>query len=268
MSSQIACAYKLTAVGARPVASLQAAMAAVPVDLLLPNLYGLLYVGDATILSGQTVTRTMRFSLVPSSNAIASTTLIPGDGSGSPLESVVVQSSGDGYARAPLVTFAPSATPDRPANARCRMQLGNPLIIAGGTGYTGTPPVTFMGGELWPGGIQATGHVTLSGTAISGLIIDTQGGPYGIPPTVIIGGTGSGAIVTAPLSVAGFDLLDPGLGYPGSLESPPSVVLTPVFQSFFPDASNNQASSLAEFMRSTFQYYLQTPVLASLPVVS
>lgn len=265
-NSLITCAYKLNAVGARPVSSFLAAMAAVPVDLTLPNLYALLYTGDSTVAPGQTVTRTLQFSMVPSSPATASTALVPGDGSGSPIDSVTVGSPGDGYARAPLVTFS-GGTPDRPAQARAKMQAGTPLVLQGGTGYSGGSTVTFSGGELWPGGVQATGHVTVSGSAVSAIVLDSLGGPYGVPPTVTISG-GTGAIVTVGLSVASLELLDPGVGYPGSLDTPPSVVLSPVFKQFFPDASGNQASSLAEFMRARFQYFLQTPVLASLPVIS
>jgi hypothetical protein len=265
MSSSITCGYRLTVVGGRPVASFQAAMAAVAIDLTLPNLYGLLYFSDVTSVSGQTITRTLGFRTGPSPAATASVAMVPGDGSGSPVDSISLSSPGDGYARAPLVSFS-GGTPDRPASARAQMQAGTPIVLRGGSGYSGSPAVVFTGGELWPGGVQATGHVTLSGSAISALVIDTLGGPYGISPTVTIGGSGSGAIITVGLSVASLELLDGGLGYDPA--SPPSVLMTPVFQSFFPDASSNQASSLAEFMRAGFQYALQTPVLALAPVVA
>ena len=265
MSTSISCGYRLNVVGGRPVSSFQTAMAAVPIDLTLPNLYGLLYATDVTATSGQMVTRTLGFNTGPSSPATASVAMVPGDGSGSPVDSVTVSSPGDGYARAPLVTFS-GGTPDRPAAARAKMQAGSALVLRGGSGYSGPPAVVFTGGELWPGGVQATGHVTLAAGAISALIVDSPGGPYGVPPTVTIGGAGSGAIITVGLSVSSIELLDGGLGYDPS--NPPSVLMTPVFQSFFPDAAGNQASSLAEFMRAGFQYALQTPVLALLPVVS
>jgi hypothetical protein len=273
-NSRITCVYSVTAVGARSVNSFATAMAAVPIDLTLPRLYGCLPISDATEISGTTVTRTLAFAMVPSVDATAFATLVPGDGSGSPLRAVTLDEdgTGDGYARAPLVTFTPvGAPPDRPALARCHMEVGTVLVLQGGSGFSGTPTATFANGELWPTGTQATGTVNLSGDAVSSITVTNPGGPYGTFPDIVFGGTGvgSGAILAAGLSVNSVEIVDPGLGYvPGSEGAAPGVVFTPTFKQFFPDASDNQPSSLSEFMRGVFQYYLQTPVLAAIPVIS
>jgi hypothetical protein len=263
-NSLITCPYKLTAVGAQPIASFASAMAAVPVDLTLPNLYGLLYSSDATATSGQTVTRTLQFTMVPSPAATAFTTVASGDSQGFSLTGLTLDSGGDGYAAPPLITFAITSgnPPLRAARAHALMGASSANVLVGGTGYSGTPTVTFHG-PLAPGGVQATGHVTLSGNAVSALIIDTPGGPYTAPPTVNISG-GTGAIVSVALNVTSLILDDPGRGY----ATAPSVNFAPSFKQFFPDASHNQASSLSEFMRARFQYYLQTPVLPGLPVIT
>jgi hypothetical protein len=264
-NSLITCAYKLTAVGARPVASLAAAMAAVPVDLTLPNLYGLLYSGDATATSGQTVTRTMQFMMVPSPAATGFTSVATGDSQGFSLTGLTVDSGGDGYAAPPLLTFAITSgnPPLRAARAHALMGASSANVLVGGSGYSGTPTVTFSQGQLAPGGVQATGHVGLTGSAVSSLIIDTPGGPYNAPPVVTISG-GTGAIVSVALNVTGLILDDPGIGY----ATAPSMIFSPTYKQFFPDASHNQAGSLSEFMRARFQYFLQTSVLAALPVIT
>lgn len=266
MSSTISCAYKLTVVGARPLAGFQTAMAAVPVDLTLPNLYGLLYNSDVTTSGGAIITRTMRFSMVPNSSATASSTLAPGDSLNKSLTSVIVETNGDGYAAPPLVTFAITSgnPPLRAARARCLMSTGSPILIKGGTGYTVPPAVFFGGGQLVPGGVQATGHATVGGGAVTSVVIDTPGGPYNVPPAISFGGPGTGAVATVGLIVNSMVLDDPGLGY----ATAPSVVLTPLFKTYFPDGSSNQGSSLSEFMRATLQFSLQTPIVAVAPAIS
>jgi hypothetical protein len=274
-NSRITCAYSLTAVGARPIASLAAAFAAVPIDWTLPRLYGLLPISDDKgITSGNVVTRTLAFAMVPSRNALAFSTLVPGDGSGSPIEKVTLDEggTGDGYARAPYVTFTPtSGGPDRKAVARCHMEVGSVLVLQGGSGFSGTPTVTFANGELWPGGFQATGTVNLTGDAVSSITVTSPGGPYGTFPDIVFSGSGvgTGQILVPGLAVHDVEILDQGLGYiPGTPGTTPVVVFTPYFKNEMPDSFNNQASALAEFMRTAFQYALQTPILASPPVIT
>ncbi len=71
-------------------------------------------------------------------------------------------------------------------------------VAAPGTGYANGETVTFTGG-LVPGGTAATGHITASGGAITGLVIDTQGAGYVSSPKVVINTTsGAGGVVVPP----------------------------------------------------------------------
>jgi len=107
------------------------------------------------------------------------------------------------------------------ANYRLANQTGcvvGALITNGGSAYTSAPTVTATGGSLWrgiiggavstsvtvsnggsnytyppsvwfppppPGGIQATGHCTLSSGAVSTVVIDDQGAGYATAPVPI-----------------------------------------------------------------------------------
>lgn len=77
-------------------------------------------------------------------------------------------------------------------------------IGAGGTGYTGTPTVTF--GAAPVGGTTATGTVTVSGGVITGVVITNAGSGYITAPTVTFAGVGTGATGTAVLGDSDFNL--------------------------------------------------------------
>lgn len=79
-------------------------------------------------------------------------------------------------------------------------------ISAGGTGYTGTPTVTFDPAP--PGGVTATGTVVQSGGVITSVIITNPGSGYLTAPGVTFGGLGSGATGTAILGDYDFVLPD------------------------------------------------------------
>ena len=83
----LTCVYKLTAVGAVPVAALAARFAAIPVDLFLPNKVGLLYEADSTATVGQVVTRTIVLQARPTTDATGTATLFGGLPSGGPIDS-------------------------------------------------------------------------------------------------------------------------------------------------------------------------------------
>jgi hypothetical protein len=151
------------------------------------------------------------------------------------------------------------------------MEVGTVLVLQGGSGFSGTPDVTFANGELWPGGVQATGTVNLTGDAVSSITVVNPGGPYGTFPDIVFSGSGVGVgqILVPGLAVHDVEILDEGVGYiPGSEGAAPGVVFTPYFKNEMPDSFGNQASALVEFMRAIFQYYLQTPILASPPVIT
>lgn len=91
-----------------------------------------------------------------------------------------------------------------------------------GTGYTTPPTVTFIGGGATT---PATGHATLTGTAVATVVVDTAGVGYTTAPTVqFSGGGGSGAVATASITgaVTALTLTNPGSGYTSS----PSVAIS------------------------------------------
>jgi phage tail sheath protein FI len=70
-------------------------------------------------------------------------------------------------------------------------------VTSGGSGYSGSPTVTFSAPQV-PGGITATGTVTISGTVVTAIVITNKGTGYTSAPTVTIsGGNGSGATAIA-----------------------------------------------------------------------
>lgn len=77
-------------------------------------------------------------------------------------------------------------------------------ISAGGTGYTGTPTVTFSAPPA--GGTTATGTVTVVGGVITGVVITNPGSGYVTAPTVTFSGAGTGAAGTAVLGESDFSL--------------------------------------------------------------
>jgi FtsP/CotA-like multicopper oxidase with cupredoxin domain len=77
--------------------------------------------------------------------------------------------------------------------------VGNITVLAGGTGYTSVPTISFIGG----GGSGATATATLVGGAVTAITINNGGSGYTFAPTVsIIGGGGTGAVAYAMLTGA------------------------------------------------------------------
>lgn len=77
-------------------------------------------------------------------------------------------------------------------------------IGSGGTGYTGTPTVTFSAPPA--GGTTATGTVTVNAGVITGVVITNPGSGYVTAPTVTFAGAGTGAAGTAVLGSSDFSL--------------------------------------------------------------
>lgn len=77
-------------------------------------------------------------------------------------------------------------------------------VSNGGTGYTGTPTVTFSAPPA--GGTTATGTVTVNAGVITGVVITDPGSGYVSAPTVTFSGTGTGAAGTAVLGEYDFSL--------------------------------------------------------------
>jgi hypothetical protein len=243
-------------------ASLDAALSAVPIPAEVYTIYGLRLISDAT--SGGV--RTIVFGLGPTTNAIASASRVPGS-IASPVTAVAVSNAGAGYVLPPQVILRAGFGTDgiqddgEGAEATANMVVGSAVIVTPGSGYT-APTVVFEGG-LAPGGVAATGTVSQSGGAISGVIVVTPGSGYtGAPSAVISDPTGSGAVITSGLTVASVTVTNPGVGYAVN----PSVNFIPRFLQYFPNGTN-QAFPLVNLMTAAIQRLALVQVVASAPVI-
>jgi hypothetical protein len=261
----LTCVYKLTAVGAVPVATLASRFAAVPVDLALPNMVGLLYEADSTVTVGQDATRTIVLQARPTVDATATATLFPGDVSGSKVRQLLLGLSGSDYATPPIVRI-PGVSDNVEATARASMGVGRGIIINSGSGYV-APSIAFLGGMLAPGGTQASATIAQVAGVLQPPVIVTPGGPYNVPPVAVVtdAGPGVGGIVSPSLKVTGLTLLQPGAGY--SAVGP--VTITPFFSSCCPDSQpDSQKSFLRSWMTAIFRQELTLPVYALDPTIA
>jgi|SRR5882672_198683 len=256
--------YKFTAVGAVSANALALRMLAIPVDLFLPNKVGLLYVADNTSEVGQVVTRTIQFRARPTTDATGIATLFPGNTNGSPVKSVALGVAGADYAAPPLVTV-PGTAQNVIARVRADMGVGRCIVIAGGAGYV-APTIAFVGGQLAPGGTQATATITQIGGNLQVPVITNPGGPYQVPPVAVVTDSGgSGGIISPTLKVTALDLLSPGNGY--------ATVAALAFQPFFSSCCDDgfpdsQKSMLQSWMGATFTQKLTLPVYQTSLVIS
>jgi hypothetical protein len=260
----LTCVYKLTAVGAVPVATLAARFKAVPVDLFLPNKVGLLYASDATATVGQVVTRTIVLQARPTSDATGTASLFPGNTSGGPIEALTLTGDGSDYAAPPIITV-PGTAQNVNANAITRMGVGRGIVIAPGTGYV-APTIAFVGGQLAPGGVQATATIAQISGALQAPVITSPGGPYQVPPVAVVTDSGgSGGIISPSLKVTALSLLNPGAGYATVLP----LVFTPFFASCCADAfADSQKAMVRSWMTATFRQALTLPVYATDPTIA
>jgi hypothetical protein len=254
MGTAVACVYTFTPTTVSD-GTLQTMVSSIFLDFTLPNFYGYFLDNDQTTTSGGSVIRTIDWSLVPTANATATTALVAGDPSGSPVQSVTVTAPGSLYAAPPIVTF--NGNSQRPARGVATMAVGGFNIVEGGSGYT-SPVVNFIGGELAPGGIPVTATATLGGggSIASVAVTNPVNGPYLTAPLVFItDGAGSGAYIIAGLSVSGVTLTDPGFGYIAA----PTVTFTPLSKVMVPDSSGlvAQAAPLQGFMQGIFENALK-----------
>jgi hypothetical protein len=147
MTSQISCSYEIIATGAVQVATLQAEVAAVAIPIVQLAEFGLRVLSDNTSALGPTITRTIVLGMNPSSNAAATTSLVPGDETGSPIQSASVSAGGSGYVQPPIVSFVGGvARPDNftPATAHAVIESGVVTAVVvdnPGAGYTSPPTI-------------------------------------------------------------------------------------------------------------------------------
>jgi hypothetical protein len=268
--SQIACGYKVTAQGGQTIATLATELAAVPLDLTIPTLFGLLPIKDQTVTVGQSATRTITLQMAPAVPAFAAATLVPGSPKG-PIETISLgnsEANGD-YAAPPIITF--TGAQEHKARAVAIMCLVDAIIVNPGSGYTGAATATVVGGQVAPAsGVLNPGRVALAqpsfiGGAVSGITYLDIGTGYNSFPQIVINdvpGGGSGAIVFGGLTVLALQLYDPGV-YLGA----PGMVFTPAFQASNPDTSD-QRTAVSGFMTRAFEESMRSQVTALIPVVT
>jgi hypothetical protein len=247
-------------VAATSAAVTSAAIALIPLDLTLPQIYGLLPITDVIGGAGTNVTRTVQTQMTPTIADAAGTAVM----NGGALASVTVTNQGGLYGMPPVLTFT-GGNPTAPAQGIVLCKVRGCIVLLGGSGYTGATIVTFVGG-LAPGGTAATGTVTVVAGAVTGIVMTNTGGPYLQAPFAVISDTGggTGAEVVAGLSVDSVRVTYGGLAY----KAAPTAVFTPLFKQMLPDSagSANQGASLSAWMDGTLAQLLKLPVQSTITV--
>lgn len=279
MSSTATIVFKAF-LGGATAAKAAALLAAVPVPPSVLGFYGLRVVSDTTPVASPVV-RTIVLGLNPASTATATAALKTQD-SASPVGSLTVTSPGSGYVAPPVVSFTggrpapvvrpgfPTITivenvePDsnaNPAVAAAYLKVVGASVAAGGSGYSAS---SFARVAPPPNGDTAELTLTIVAGVITGVAIANPGSGYtGIPFVSIVdpSGPGIGGAITLSMGVGSLDLLREGSGY----SSPPSVVLTPLFQSLFPP-TGDQSAPFEQLMTTALSEAVNSPVTA-MPVV-
>ena len=263
MASRIVCTYTLTNTGPLLQAGLSTRMQAAPLDVSLLSLNGLRLVSDTT----STLVRTITLAMDAATPATATVALIQGGGTS--VASAAVGTVGSGYVRPPTLLVVPGAgggpaAGDRnAATLRANLGVATAAVVAGGHSYSAGTQIVATGGELVPGGVQATFSGTIFGSsgAFTGIAVVTAGGPYNSPPTLTAvdpTGIGTGAVFSVALGVSTISLIKPGIGYIGT----PTVTVTPWFKMLYPDSAGLtvQASSVVNFMTGILQLATRSPI--------
>lgn len=246
-----------------PANTLNAAMEAYELPQATLTCMGLLLSSDSTTAG----VRTINLALVPTVAATATAQLNPGGGapSASPVFSLTLTGAGSGYAAPPVVSIVPASgdSTGNGAKARATLNLASVSVTSEGSGYV-VPIVEFVG-NLAPNGTPATATATVVGGMITGIAVTSPGSGYtGIPQVLILDpGGGTGAEATAVMQVGSLVLTNPGKAYSAA----PTVVLTPLFKSQWPDGSN-QAQPLAGLFLPGISKTSLAQVVASPPVIT
>lgn len=265
--SQIVCAYKCSAVGNVSASNLATRMAAVPLDLSLPKLVGLIPSADATATVGNVVTRTITLKMGSLYTSFAGFTV----NVGSPASAILGYTlPGSGlhldYPAPPVVSVLDSAAGGHGAGAiiGLSMGIGAANVIAGGSGYTGATTMTVP--APIGSGVAAVLTPTIALGAITGFTIVMRGSGYGNFEQVTItdSGGGTGAVVYASLTPVKASLFLPGSSY-----TTPQMNMVTRFQNSFPDSSSAvQASAVRSWMTLALSQALSSPIVEVAPVVS
>ena len=263
MASSITCTYTLFVVGNVSKATLASAVQAAALDTAFMTMWGLRLVSDATTTPGglTSIIRTIVLAMDAASPATVTVTTVPGTATGGPLNAATVTGAGSGYIQPPVLKVGGTGSG---AVLQAHLGVQSVTINAGGSLYSANTKLIASGGELAPGGTQATFTLGFSGGgAINSVTVVNKGGPYNSPPTLTLTnvGTGPGASLTPLLGVTGVSVIQPGVDYGVGGSSIP-VTVVPYFKTLCPDASGlvEQASSVNGFMLNILQAAANSPV--------
>ena len=257
MTTKIQADYFLTVVGNQTQATLDGLMKAVPLDLSLPRLWGVIPTSDTlSILSSSLIRRRILCDFGLGTAAITAN-MFPGDGNRSIVQSLTLGAEAGFFAAPPILVFS-GGNPELAASAVPVMGVATALVARGGAGYTGAATAALVGGNLAPGGTPATlGAITVVAGAVTAVAIATAGSGYTTWPEIVV--TDPAATVQAEvyggLQIVSLTLISPGLGY----DSAPTITTTPVFPTnLLPGEVND--TTLANWMTGIFQNKLRTPI--------
>lgn len=128
------------------------------------------------------------------------------------VSNIVVRNGGSGFTGTPSVQFIGGGGSSAQATAHVVTSIGTVEVTNRGTGYS-VPPMVQISGT----GYNGDGYVSANITGIVGEITITTGGTgyTSVPSVLVIGGGGTGATAQANLDaeVTGFNLIDGGTGY-------------------------------------------------------
>lgn len=261
---QVSCPYVVRATG-QTVADLAVALAAVPLDLALPRLWGVVPIADVTssAVPGPTEVErviTMRFGTAGSFAGVA---VIDSGEKRSPIRSCAVPGGiASNFGAPPVLSFSDATGAGASAIALCG--AGTVFVIAGGSGYTGATTARAINGALAPGGTNATFTPVISAGVITGVTVVTPGSGYTTFAEMVFTDTGggSGAVAYMALKPVAIHMGQLGQGY-----TAPSLVVKPFFTSCAPDASN-QEGCFANWMTQILAEGVQSVVKAISPAIS
>lgn len=235
--SQLHCSYKALATGVTP-AALASLLAAVPLDLTLPRILGLIPVSDSTTSDATSATRTIVLGMGAATYGTTAGINFSFGSPRGPIQSATVQAGvPTNYPCPPLLSFGDPTGSG--AGGFVEMGLGAAIILNGGGSYTGATVATLVGGDLRPGGIPAAVTPVIVAGVITGVTITTVGEGYTTFPQVVFTDTGggSGAIAVMSLTPVEYEIQQQGQGY-----SSPTLDLTPRFQASCPDTADQKAN--------------------------
>lgn len=269
MAAKVLLSYLLEVYGNQTQASLLARMAAVPLDLTLPQMWGLIPDSDAMATpTGTEITRTIELNMCNSAAASITAALDSSPNNGRVAKLTLGATAGY-MAGPPILSFtAPNPGGQKAAGVPV-MGVKQAVIANGGSGYNGaTTTAALVGGNLAPGGTPATlGAITLIGNVVTNVAIATPGSGYTTYPTIVItdsSGAGSGAEIYGGLNLVGVTLTNPGFLY----STAPVVTVTSLFSANCPgEVAPGELfdNTMANWMTIQLQIGVRSPINASMP---